>query len=125
MPVVGLIRPVVGLVLQLYGSFGRRGHRQADSDQALIDQKAKGGALGCWRRDVVARAGSSVDNAKQRVIYAVSLETRLGGLRADGPPRPRLMAGEAGPAVGAEVLEEGILAGGGGSTGLVSRHRPG
>src|SRR6185437_7536318 len=78
-------------------------------DQALIDQELVGFLFGGEARDVVARARRAVDHAEDR-IGAAACGKALGDTGgADGPAALRLMACEAGPAVGPEVLEECIV----------------
>src|SRR5262249_43543096 len=85
--------------------------RQADADQALLDEKLIGARFGGRRRDVVGRAGGAVDQAEDRIVAAACGKALGDTLRADTPAVLRLMAGEARSAVGAEILEERVVEG--------------
>ena len=100
-------------------------HRQADPDQALVDQQRIGLPPGGRRRDIVARTGGAVDQAEDRIGAAALREARRDAGRAHGPARLRLMAAEAGPSVGAEILEERAVEREGRAARLEGRHRAG
>ena len=100
------VRIVDGGELEL----GVHRNRQADADQALAQQHAVARLACTWGRHVDKRRVGAVVHAKDRVGAARLPEPFAQTPGRDRPSFVRLMAGDAGALVGAELAEEWIAA---------------
>ena len=100
---------VVGIIHGRDGELRVRRNRQADSDQTLVDQQFVGFLFGGECRDIVARTRGAVDQPEDRVGTAACRKAGGNVGCADGPAILRLVAAEAGSAIGSEILEERIV----------------
>src|SRR5262249_26505811 len=106
---VGVGRAVVGIVHVRTFELGVGGNLHPDPDQAGVGKQLVG--LLPLRRGApgVGGAGGAAAQPKEWLRPATLREPSLYPGRADAPSLLRLMAAQAGPAVGSEVLKEGIV----------------
>ena len=91
------------------GEFGGGRDGETDADQAVLYQQPIGFLFFAQRRDIVAGAGGAVDQAEDRIRAGAVLEPLGDIVRAHAPAVLRLMAGEAGPPISSQILEEGVV----------------
>src|SRR5581483_11589292 len=99
-------------------------HRQTYADQPLLDQQRIGPPFRLQARDVGIWTGRAIDETEDRISPGTVIESGCYAGRAHRPAGLRLVASEAGAAVGAEILKEWIVGRECGAAGLESRDRP-
>ncbi len=90
------------------------GPGEGDAEEAAVEQERMGGALGLGERGAVG----AIDGGEEGV-FAVGVEPAFAnGFAGEAHGVGRLMAGDAGAAVGAEGYEEWVAAGAEGAVGI-------
>jgi len=99
----------VGVVVVEDGKFSVGGNLELNANEAFVEKKAVGFPAGVLRGDVLCGAAGAIIGAENGVGAARGIEALLDVRRSDAPRIARLVAGNATPAIRADVLKESVL----------------